>query len=182
MFHGRAQLPDVAWPVVLLQPRHCLRPDRRSRQLVLDAEAHHEVIEEHRNVIDSLAERRHANANHVEAIVEIETELAFGNQFTEITARRRDDAHIDVTEARVADALQLAELQKPQQERLHAGAAVADFVEHHGAAVRRLEHALVIADRAGEAAAQMAEQLGLEQRIGDTGAVDHPQRLQPARA
>jgi len=35
----------------------------------------------------------------VEAIVEIETELALGNQLTEIAAGRRDDAHIDVTEA-----------------------------------------------------------------------------------
>ena len=35
----------------------------------------------------------------MEAIVQVETELALGNQFTEITARRRDDANIDVTEA-----------------------------------------------------------------------------------
>ena len=35
----------------------------------------------------------------------------------------------------------------------------------------------MIADRASEAAAQMAEQLGLEQRVGDAGAVDRPERL-----
>ena len=49
---------------------------------------------------------------------------------------------------------------------------VPDLVEEQRALVRLLEPALPIADRAGERAAHMAEQLGFEQRLGNRAAVE----------
>ena len=79
-----------------------------------------------------------------------------------------------------ADGLDLAVLEKPQQQRLHAQAHLADFVEKQRAAMRELELAALVAVGAGEAALDVAEELRLEQRFGDAGAVDRHERRQPA--
>ena len=68
---------------------------------------------------------------------------------------------------RVADALELALLQHAQQLHLQRRAHRPDFVEEERAAVRLLEPALPVADGAGERAAHVAEQLRLEQRLGN---------------
>ena len=59
-----------------------------------------------------------------------------------------------------------------EQQALHARGRLADLVHEHRAAIRQLEDARAIAIRAGEAAAHVTEQLGLEQRLGQRGAVD----------
>src|SRR5205823_13508663 len=60
---------------------------------------------------------------------------------------------------------------------------LADFVEKHGAAVRLPQEPRVVAIRARETAARVAEELRLEQRVGDAGAVDrHERSLAPAAA
>ena len=60
------------------------------------------------------------------------------------------------------------------------GEQVADLVEEEGAAVGQLEAALLAAGRAGEGALLVAEQLGLEQGLGERRAVHRDER--PARA
>ena len=57
-----------------------------------------------------------------------------------------------------------------------------DFVEEQRAFVRLLEPALASADGAGERAAHVAEQLGLEQRLGNRAAVERDEPLRAARA
>ena len=59
---------------------------------------------------------------------------------------------------------------------------VADFVEEQGAALGQLDLADGRLDRAGEGAALIAEQLGLEQVFGDRGAVDGDEFALGARA
>ena len=83
---------------------------------------------------------------------------------------------------RVADALELALLQHPQQLHLHARAHGADLVEKQRALVRLLESALPRADRAGERAAHVTEQLGLQQRFRNRAAVERDEPLRAARA
>ena len=76
-----------------------------------------------------------------------------------------------------ADALHLAVLERAQQLGLHRQRQLADLVEEQRAAVRRLEHAGLRFDGAGERAAHVAEQLALEQRVDDRRAVDRDERL-----
>ena len=61
---------------------------------------------------------------------------------------------------------------------------LADFVEKHRALVRELELARLVLDGAGEGAALEAEQLALEQRLGERRAVDGDERAvaSPVRA
>src|SRR5690606_24559700 len=81
---------------------------------------------------------------------------------------------------RAADALQLAVLDHAQDLLLHAQRNRAELVEHERAAVRLLESPNVSARRAGKRASLMAEELGLEQTLGQRGAVHLDERLLPA--
>ena len=81
-----------------------------------------------------------------------------------------------------ADAARSALLEHAQQLRLHRRRQLADLVEEERAAVRRLEAADAPLARAGEGAALVAEELALEQRLRDRGAVHDDEGLVAARA
>ena len=68
-------------------------------------------------------------------------------------------------------------LERAQQLHLQRERHLADLVEEQRAAVGRLELALLVGDRAGEGALHVAEQLALEQVLGDGAAVDGDERL-----
>ena len=67
--------------------------------------------------------------------------------------------------------MDFAVLQEAQQDALHARAHLPELVEEQGAAVGELQLAQLVAVGAGEAALHVPEQLRLEQRLGDAGAV-----------
>ena len=81
-----------------------------------------------------------------------------------------------------ADALELVLLQEAQQLDLDRRRDLADLVEEQRAAVGLLEAPFAPPDRAGERAALVAEELALEQRLGERGAVQLDERLLGARA
>ncbi len=117
------------------------------------------------------------HADDVEAVVEILAERAGADLLRQVAIGGGDDADVHPPGAALAaDALHLAGLQEPEQDALHAGAHLAGFVEERRAAVAGLEQAHLVAERAGEAAADVTEELGLEQRIGHPGAVDDGER------
>jgi hypothetical protein len=64
-----------------------------------------------------------------------------------------------------------------QQQRLHAQPHVADLVEKDRAAVRLFERADLVPIGAGEAPLHVPEELGLEQRLGDAGAIERHEAL-----
>ena len=71
---------------------------------------------------------------------------------------------------------------EPQQHRLHAQAHLAELVEEQRAVVGLADQARLVPIRAGEAAAHVAKQLGLEQRLGNAAAVDGDEGAADARA
>ena len=83
---------------------------------------------------------------------------------------------------RLADAADLARLERAQQLRLELERQLADLVEEHRAAVGRLEGAGAVAVGAGEGAAHVAEELALDEVRADRAAVDDDERLVRARA
>jgi hypothetical protein len=71
-------------------------------------------------------------------------------------------------------------LEDAQQLRLDRERRLADLVEEDGAAARVLEEAAAIAFGAGERAADVPEELALEERVRDRGAVlDEEWRVAP---
>ena len=140
------------------------------------------MLHQQRDVLAALAQRRQLHGNDVQPVEEILAERAVGDHPREVGMRRGDDAHVDLDRVRVADALELALLQHAQQLRLQRRAHRPDFVEEQRALVRLLEASLARADRAGEGAAHVAEELGLEQRLGNRAAVDRDEAVRAARA
>ena len=130
------------------------------------------MLHERRDVIEPLPERRHQNRNDAQAEVEILAEAPFGDLLFEVLVGRRDDAHVDLDRARRAEPLDLALLQDAQHLGLRLRAHVADFVEEDRAAVGHLELADLLLGRAGERAALVAEEFGLDQFLRNGRAVD----------
>ena len=131
------------------------------------------MIQQDGDVLAALAQRRHLDVDDVEPVVEVLAEGLLGDVLDEATMGRGD--HPDVDRRLLAigsDSLNFAGLQKPQQQRLHPQAHLADFVHEDGAAVGGLEPAALVAVGVREAALHVAEQFRLEERVGDAGAVD----------
>ncbi len=129
-----------------------------------------------------LAQRRHLDGEHVQAVVQILAEAPAGDRVLEIAVGGGDDAHVAGHGHVVADALEHALLQDPQQLHLHGDAHVADLVEEQRAALGDLEAPLARGDGTGERALLVTEQLGLEQVGGNRAAVDRDERAVAARA
>ena len=142
-----------------------------------------EVVDQQRNVLAALAQRRHDDVNHVEAEEQILAEEALRDQLPEIPVGGRDDAHVGgVSHLLGADLLELPGLEESQQQPLHARRHLPDLVEEDGAVARHLELAGLVAVRTGEAALHVPEQLRLEQVLRQPGAVDrHERRRRPQR-
>jgi len=95
---------------------------------------------------------------------------------------RGDHPHVDPDRVGRADPLELALLQHAEQADLGGHRDVADLVEEDRAAVGRLEEPLLVALRAGEGALHVAEQLRLEERLGERPAVERDERVAAAGA
>ena len=133
------------------------------------------------DVIGPLPERRHVEVDDAQPVQEVLAELAGGNEVVQVAIGGGDHANVDTRLRFVrADGLDLAVLEKPQQQGLHAQAHLADFVEKQRAAMRELELAALVAVGAGEAAFDVSEELRLEERFGDAGEVHRHERRQPA--
>ena len=81
-----------------------------------------------------------------------------------------------------ADPLELPLLEDAQQLGLERRRDLAHLVEEQGAPLGRLDPADLPLDRPGEGSSLVAEELALEERLGERGAVDRHERLAGPRA
>ena len=88
-----------------------------------------------------------------------------------------EDAHVDWQLGRAAHRPHGPLLDDAQELALHRQRHLADLVEEQRAAVRGLEEALAVFVGAGEGALAVAEELGLEQGLGDGTAVHRHEGL-----
>ena len=92
-----------------------------------------------------------------------------------------DHPHIDPLRLAAADPLEAAILDHTQQLLLHRHRRGGDLVQEQGAAIGELEPPRTAPLRPGEGACLVAEQLAIEQRIAQHGAVQLDERPFPAR-
>src|SRR5687767_8708015 len=131
-----------------------------------------EVLGEDGDLLGAVAERGNEDVDDVEAIVEVLAEAALGHRALEVLVGGGDHADVDLDVAAGAQAGELAILQDVQELGLQGQGHLADLVEEDGAAVGELELAELALLGAGEGAALVAEELGLEELEGQGGAVD----------
>ena len=110
------------------------------------------------DVLAALAERRHADREDVEPVVEVLAEAALLDEVDEAPVGRRDQAEVDADRLPRADRVDLAVLQRAEQLDLRVGRQFADLVEEERALVRLAEFAGVLVGGAGEGALLVAEE------------------------
>ena len=131
-----------------------------------------EVLDQHRDVLGALAERRQVQRDDVQPVIEVAAEMADADLLVEIAVGRGDDARVDRNGFRRADGDDFAVLQRPQELDLRRRRRLADFVEEERALRRRAEQADLVANGAGERSLHVTEQFALEQAFGERAAVD----------
>ena len=148
-----------------------------SRGVLLD-----EVVDERRDVLLALAQRRELDRDDVQPVEEVlaEASLLDGAPQVDVGGRHDPDVHLDGLDA--AEPHELALLHHAQELGLGLEGDVADLVEEQRALVRQLEEALLGVDRPGEGALHVAEEVRLEQVVGQAARVDHDEGLVGPRA
>src|SRR3954466_14966776 len=160
--------------------------DRRRHGGHLDAAQAREALEEEvgqdGDVLAALAQRRQHQRQHVEAVVQVLAEIALGDHLLEIFLGPGNHAHVDVDRLAAADALDRPVLDRAQQLHLHRQRYIVDVVEEQRAALGHFEAAWLVFNRAGERAALVAEELGLDQIFREQRAAHGDEGLVPAAA
>ena len=124
------------------------------------------MAEEQRNFRGALAQRRHINGENVEAVIEVLTESAGFHGFLHVHVGGGENAHVDIHQVAAAEAGVLVILQDVEQLGLQVRGHLRDFIKEDRAFVGQLELAGLRADRAGECALLVSEELGFEQLTG----------------
>src|SRR6185503_2782641 len=104
-----------------------------------------DVLGQIRDVGHALAQRRDADGDDVQPVVEVLAELAASDQALEVAVGGGDDADVDLAGLLVADPADLVLLEDAQEAGLHGEAGVGDLAEEEGAAVGHLEEAAAVA-------------------------------------
>ena len=170
--HHVLEFADVARPFVREQRvlQHDRRPHRRPA--IHRGELQQEELDQLRDLFTPLAQGRHVDFDHLQAIVEVFAEGAGAHHRVEVAIGRRDHPHVDVDGAIAAQLGELAILQHMENLGLQRLRHLADFVEQDGAVLRELELADAGGGGAGEGAALVPEQLAFEQFGRQGRAVD----------
>ena len=119
-----------------------------------------------------MAQRRDLDDDFSQAVVQVFTESLLGDEHLQVLVGGTHHPHVYRNLLPATNPLDLALLQKTQQFGLQRVRQIADFVQHQGAAVGGLDLADGGFCGAGEGAFFMAEELTLQQRLGDGRAID----------
>ena len=129
------------------------------------------------------AQRGQLDVQAADARQQVGAKAPARDQRVEVGVRRAHQAEIDAHRlaARRAQRHDLALLHGAQQLDLRRGGQLADLVEQQRAAGGRRDHARAILRRAREGAAPIAEELALDQVLGQRAAVDRDERARAPR-
>ncbi len=172
-FEHVAQFADVARPGVAGEQGEAI-----GMQPVVAGQLVEDRLAQRRQIGQAFAQGRHADRQHIDAVVEVGAKAAAGDRLFQVDGGRGDQAYIALQHLVGADRLELLLLQHAQQLALQGQRHVADLVEKQRAALGDLQLARpALARGAGEGARRGAEELGLQQAFGNRRRVDADERL-----
>ncbi|MNF80821.1 hypothetical protein D3C84_630740 [compost metagenome] len=173
---GVFQLAHVARPWQVLQVFLGFRLEqfRLHRQLL--GGAAEEMLGQGRNVFATIRQPWNVDADHVQAVEQVLSELARVHQGFQVLVGGGDDAHVHLDRYMAADPVELTIGQYAQQPGLRVGGHIADLVEKQRAAIGLFEAPAAQVGSTGERAFFVAEQLGLHQVLGNRRHVQGDER------
>ena len=172
----------------VLELAHVARPRVRGQRVegrgghlgVAPPEVVKQSLDEIRNLLDPLPQRRHLNHDDCKAEVEVLPERARGDARAEIAVRGGDHADVHRAIDAASHAPHDATVERTQQPRLQLERQLSYLVEKERAALRALEGSRMHGDRAGERTLLVTEQLALGETRRHRAAIEHHER--PARS
>src|SRR5271157_2977530 len=181
-FDGVGQLADVPRPVVSREDLERLGAERRLDHSPPRRVASEQVARQLRDVGLAVAQGGQEDLEGVEAEEQVLAKELVLHHLAKIAVRGAENAHVDPKGLVFAHAADLSRLEEPQQLDLHALVKLADLVEEERAAIGDFEKPLAIGIGAGEGPLAMAEELALDQVLGQRAAVDGDERAAGAVA
>jgi hypothetical protein len=157
LLHDTLQFADVAWPRVTTEPVHRFRGDLSHVPSQFPAEATQVIIHKHRQVLATFTQRRQADREDAQSIVQIGPELSLLGKCFQITIRSYDDADICLDGFVPADSFESLILEQPKDFPLRGQRHVANLIQEDRAAVALLKLADAAAIGAGEGALLVPE-------------------------
>ena len=181
--HAVLQLTHIARPGQrLAQVRHAAGAERTRRRAVLAHQALHEGLRQQQRVALAFTQRRQRHGQHVDAEQQVLAEQAARNLRLEVDVRGRNEAHVGLFDARAAQGTVAAVVHKTQQRGLRARAQRIHLVEKERATLGQADDTTAVALGVGVSAAHVAEELGLQQAVGQGTAIDGHEGPAAARA
>ena len=176
---GIHQLAHIAGPVVGAQRRQQVR---LHRDAALGLQRLQGTLQQGVQVA-ALAQCRQLQRKAVQTVVQVFAEQPGGHGAGQVAVGGADEREIDRHRLAAAERLHLALLQHAQQPRLQCQRHIANLVQKQRAALGLADAPRrTLAPCAGESAAGIAEQFGLDQVLRQGGAVDGDKSLAPAPA
>src|SRR6185437_6380561 len=129
-----------------------------------------------------LAEAWGVDLHHVDAVIEVLPEFAFGDELFKVAMGGKDQPRTQRNELVAAQATELALLEHAQQLDLGVEGELTNLIEEQSAVRRLFEVSLARAHGAGERAFLVTEQFGFNQGFGDGSAGDGDEWLAGSRA
>ncbi len=170
--HHVRQLPHVPGPRVREECRARVRREAPRGESVLRARPAEEALREEEHVLAAVAQRRKGQRHHGEAVIEVLAESSRMRRACEVLVAGRDDPDVDGLTPGAAEPPDGAVLERLEELGLERLRQETHLVQEDRPVVGRLEEAGLRMARVREGAALVAEELGLEQGLGDRRAVD----------
>jgi hypothetical protein len=124
------QLPDVSWPVIATQ---------QINPAILQLRRTEKMLYQKRYIRWTLSQRRHANREPVQAVIEIRSKTPLSDSSFQVAIGCGDHPHIHCFLMARADGTYFALLKDAKQWRLRRKRRFADLVEEDGPAARLFE-------------------------------------------
>ena len=166
------KLAHVAGPLVGLENAPDVVVEITHPALVLGVVFDEAVFSQEKDVVSPLAQGRNIDRDHLQAVVQVVTEVAGLDLAQKDLVGRRNKAHIHVDGAHCAHPPETAGVEQGQHLGLHHRIEFAHFVQKDRAAIGRFNQSFLLADRAREGAPLVSEEFGLQQLGRDGCAVD----------
>src|SRR5208282_607601 len=140
-------------------------------------EAPDEVFAKQRNIALPVPQRRKRNSNDLEPVVEVFPEFALRKSGFKIAIGRSDYSNVNRNGFAGAEPLDASFLEQAQDFRLNCEGHVSNFVKENRSAVSLLDAPYPAVHCARKGAFFVAEQLTLQERLGDRNAVNDQEGL-----
>ena len=163
------------------QPRQGSGRDRPGTTIYPVDRSSQEARRQDGDVFFPLPQRRHVKSHRVDPEVEVLPEAPGADQFLEVTVCREYETDVDLSALPLAEPAYLLLLQDAQKGRLEMDGKLSDLVEKEGAAARRLDQALAVADGSRKCPSHASEQLTLQQACRHLHAVHRDERAAAPR-